>query len=135
MCTHDDMLVASHSEEQHYTHLRALFDRLNKHGVPTNASNCELEKPSVNVLGNIVSSSGVAPLLDNVTAIQGYAYSHSCWQMWQFFGLINFYRRFVLECAKAINFLTDLLWDLSVTSHSWRPRSRCSFPLRRASPK
>lgn len=68
----DNILVASHSSEQHSTHLRPLFNRLSRQEVTITASKCELGKPSVTFLEYNVSSSITAALLDKVAAFRDY---------------------------------------------------------------
>lgn len=98
----DDILLASHSEEQYSVHLCALLDRLSKQCVTIDASNYELGEPDFTFLRHIVSPAGIAPLLDNVTAIRDYSEPRSHRLSRQFLGLINFYLRFISNCAEII---------------------------------
>lgn len=83
-------------------------NRRSKHGVTINTSKCELRKPRVTFLGYTVSSSGMASLLDNVTAILGYPTPHAYRQSQQLVGLVDFYQRFISDCTEISTALIDL---------------------------
>lgn len=66
----DGFPVASHSEEQHRAHLRALFVGLRKYGATIAASKCKLGQPGMNLSKHIASFSDMAPLPDKIIAIR-----------------------------------------------------------------
>ena len=105
----DDILVASTTPEQHTAHLRALFERLCKHGVTINADKSEFGKSNISFLGHAISATGIRPLADKVQAIADYPEPSSFKQLRSFSGLVNFYRRFIPNCASLMQPLTDLL--------------------------
>nr|WP_239110335.1 reverse transcriptase family protein [Streptococcus dysgalactiae] len=105
----DDILVASSSPEDHMTHLRALFDRLVEHGVTINPAKCELGKSTIDFLGHTISEEGLRPKHDKVSAIRDFPAPTSYRQLRRFLGLVNFYRRFIPNCADLMRPLTDLL--------------------------
>ncbi|GFW05159.1 retrovirus-related Pol polyprotein from transposon opus [Trichonephila clavipes] len=61
----DDILVASETEE-HKTHLKVVFDRLQKHGLRVNISKLTL---GVTHLGYLITPEGSKPLPEKVDAI------------------------------------------------------------------
>ncbi|CAL9689823.1 unnamed protein product [Knipowitschia caucasica] len=65
----DDVLVASSSEEEHLTHLRVLFTRLDQHGLIINPAKCVFGVPSIKFLGHLITSEGAAPLPSKVDAV------------------------------------------------------------------
>ncbi|MBM6549273.1 reverse transcriptase domain-containing protein, partial [Streptococcus dysgalactiae] len=105
----DDILVASSSPEEHTTHLRALFDRLVEHGVTINPDKCELGRNTIDFLGHTISAEGIHPKSNKVSAIRDYPVPSTYRQLRQFAGLVNFYRRFIPQCAHKMQPLTDLL--------------------------
>lgn len=105
----DDILVASDTPEAHELHLRALFERLTLHGVTINAMKCSFGEPHVTFLGHIISHAGISPLPEKVAAIVDYPEPNSIKQLRRFDGLVNFYRRFIPNCATLMQPLTDLL--------------------------
>lgn len=105
----DDLLVASTSEEEHEKHLRLLFSRLQDYGVVINPKKCEFGAPELDFLGHHITSEGISPLTDKVSAIRDARTPTSLKSLRSFLGLVNFYRRFIPDCAKILTPLTDLL--------------------------
>ena len=66
----DDVLIASHSVDEHRTHLRILFERLEANGLHIQPTKCEFAVPKLTFLGHVVSDEGIAPLPDRVNAIK-----------------------------------------------------------------
>jgi hypothetical protein len=66
----DDILLFSRSLEEHEEHLRALFDRLQRYGIPINPAKCVFRAPDVGFFGYKVSAEGSQPLEQRVTHLQ-----------------------------------------------------------------
>nr|VZI00060.1 unnamed protein product [Spirometra erinaceieuropaei] len=92
----DDLLVASRNEEEHKEHPALVFDRLDKFGVVINPSKCVLGVPWLEFLGHHVDSEGLSPLPSKV-------------EQFRFLGMVNFYRRFIPNCAVLMLPLTNML--------------------------
>lgn len=105
----DDILIASATPEEHYSHLEQLFTRLNEHGIVINPNKSVFGVPTLEFLGHKVDCNGISPLADKVKAITEIAPPTSLRSLREFLGLINFYRRFIPHCAEIIQPLTDLL--------------------------
>ncbi|BHF72759.1 hypothetical protein SprV_0401583000 [Sparganum proliferum] len=105
----DDLLVASRNEEEHKEHLALVFDRLDKFGVVINPSKCVLGVPSSEFLGHQVDSEGLRPLLSKVDAVRNFPPPTSKRQLQRFFGMVNFYCRFLPNCADLMLPLTNVL--------------------------
>ena len=122
----DDVLVASSSPEEHFQHLRLIFDRLSHHGIIINAQKCVFGATSVKFLGHLVDSDGIHPLPSKVQAIADFPLPTSRKQLRTFLGLINFYHRFIPGCAKILEPLNSLL--TSSTEHlSWDETNTQAF--------
>ncbi|BHF84689.1 hypothetical protein SprV_0902784000 [Sparganum proliferum] len=105
----DDLLVASRNEEEHKEHLALVFDRLDKFGVVINPSKCVLGVPSLEFLGHQVDSEGLRPLPSKVDAVRNFPPPTTKRQLQRFLGLVNFYRRFLPNCADLMLPLTNML--------------------------
>ncbi|CAH8564643.1 unnamed protein product [Dicrocoelium dendriticum] len=105
----DDILIASSSDEEHLRHLDALFQRLTQHGVTVNPDKCELGQSSIDFLGHRISASGIEALPDKIQALKDYPAPSSFKQLRRFLGLVNYYRRFIPNCASIVQPMTDLL--------------------------
>jgi hypothetical protein len=65
-----DILVFSHSLEEHEQHLRTLFNQLQQYGIVINSSNCVFRASEITFLGYKVSAEGSRPLEDRVAHLQ-----------------------------------------------------------------
>ena len=60
-------------------------------------------------MGHHVNSDGISPLPDKVQSVQDFPPPQSLTKLREFLGLVNFYRRFIPDCAGHMSPLTDLL--------------------------
>ncbi|BHF75238.1 hypothetical protein SprV_0501833400 [Sparganum proliferum] len=105
----DDVLVASRDVEEHLQHLTLLFDRFQQFGVTLHPAKCILGATSLEFLGHLIDSNGIRPLPSKVAAIRDFPPPTSKRQLQRFLGMVNFYRRFLPNCADTILPLTSLL--------------------------
>nr|VZI13842.1 unnamed protein product [Spirometra erinaceieuropaei] len=105
----DDLFVASPNAEEHKEHLALVFDRLDQFGVAINPSKCVLGLPSLDFLCHHVDAQGLRPLSSKVEAIRDFPPPTSKRQLQRFLGMVNFYRRFLPNCADVMLPLTNLL--------------------------
>nr|VZI14111.1 unnamed protein product [Spirometra erinaceieuropaei] len=105
----DDLLVASSTTEEHMEHLTTVFDRLQQLGVVLNPSKCVFGVPSLEFLGHLVDSHGIRPLPSKVASIRNFPPPTSKRQLQRFLGMMNFYRRFLPNCADLMLPLTNML--------------------------
>ena len=54
----DDVIVFSHTEEEHLERMRVIFDRLREHGLKLKPSKCEVFRTEINYLAHHVSKKG-----------------------------------------------------------------------------
>ena len=111
----DDILVASTSPEEHLQHLRQVFARLEEHGLVINAAKSLFGVPELDFLGHHVDATGIRPLEAKVQAIQEFPCPTTQRKLREFIGLVNFYRRFIPQCATLLRPLDKLL------KHTKRP--------------
>ncbi|MES9975560.1 MAG: reverse transcriptase domain-containing protein, partial [Candidatus Thiodiazotropha sp.] len=105
----DDILIASSSREEHEQHLRALFTRLEAYGVTVNPEKCQFGQTKITFLGHELTALGITPISGKIEAIINYPAPVSFRQLRRFAGLVNFYRRFIPNCADVMQPLTDIL--------------------------
>ena len=111
----DDLLIASSSHEQHLQHLQLVLERLSDHGLLINVGKSVFGVPSLDFLGHRVDSNGIRPLEAKVEVIRNFQQPTTQRQLREFLGLINFYRRFIPNCATTMQPLHSLL------NHTKRP--------------
>ncbi|UYV80938.1 hypothetical protein LAZ67_19002227, partial [Cordylochernes scorpioides] len=68
----DDILVASKSEEEHESHLRAVFSRLDQYGLRINQAKTVLNVNNVEFLGYWITPEGIRPTESKVQTIVDY---------------------------------------------------------------
>lgn len=95
----DDLLVASTTEEEHRTHLRTIFQRLDEYGITINPAKCVFGQPSVKFLGYEVNKDGIQPPKEKVAAIVDYPKPQTIDELRRFLGMINFYRENIKNAA------------------------------------
>nr|VZI04584.1 unnamed protein product [Spirometra erinaceieuropaei] len=129
----DDLLVASSTTEEHMEHLATVFDRLQQFGVVLNPSKCVFGVPSLEFLGHLVDSQGIRPFPSKVAAIRDFPSPTSKRQLQRFLGMVNFYRRFLPNCADLMLPLTNMLsgpkGPLELTGEALTAFERIKNPL------
>ena len=86
----DDVLVASHNQEQHLDHLKAVFTRFQQFGIIINPQKCLLGVPELQFLGHQVNCDGISPLLEKVKVIRDYPPPTNQRQLRAFLGFNQF---------------------------------------------
>ena len=125
----DDLLIASPSEKAHHEHLSTVFKRLSQYGVQINVSKCEFGVSSLNFLGNTIDQSGITPMKEKCAAIASFPRPTSKKKLQEFLGMINYYHRFIPNCAILLHPLYNLLTKLSKanTEITWTDELNNSF--------
>ena len=123
----DDILIASTDPITHALHLRQVLSRLRDAGMVINPKKCELGKSSVDFLGHGVSSAGISPLPERVSAVQDFPVPKSRKDIQRFLGMINYYRRFLAGLASVILPLTDSLSGKESKFFIWTDEMNQSF--------
>ena len=125
----DDLLIASRNRAEHLQHLRLVFERLSQHGIVVNVQKCEFGVSSLNFLGHRVSKDGILPLPEKVEAISSFPTPTTQRKLKEYLGLINFYRRFLPNCAQMLLPLTALLSGKAKPNEplAWTPATETAF--------
>jgi hypothetical protein len=83
-CYLDDIIIASHSLEEHIEHLRQIFTILQENGLQINPAKCVFAAAAVEFLGHRVDQDGVRPLQRHVQAISDFPPPQDVKQLQQF---------------------------------------------------
>lgn len=105
----DDVVIFSHTREEHMQHLSEVLGRIHKAGLTLNPSKCEWARQETRYLGYQVGRGEVRPQLDKVEAIQNCPRPRTKKEVRAFLGLVGWYRRFVPQFATMAAPLTTLL--------------------------
>lgn len=125
----DDLLIASPTPSEHEEHLRAVFKRLSAHGIVVNVAKCQFGVAELNFLGHTISSAGIRPQPEKVKAVQEFPAPNTKRQLREFLGLVNFYRRFLPQCAETLHPLHRLLSNAESKAGTlmWSDETRKAF--------
>ena len=104
----DDVIVFSHTEEEHLERMRVIFDRLREHGLKLKPSKCEVFKTEINYLAHHVSKKGVQPSKKNLESIAQCPLLDTYTKVKSFIGLVGHYRHFIKGFARIVAPLYDL---------------------------
>ncbi len=105
----DDSRVGSPDRQTHLRHLEAFFSDLATSGLAINLEKCVFAIPSLEILGHTISATGAAPTADHDAEIENCPPPQYIKQLQRFHGMVNFYRRFLPNCAQVPKPLTYLL--------------------------
>ena len=125
----DDLLIASATPEEHQQHLRQVLTCLQEHGIIINPAKSVLGVSNLEFLGHHVDSTGTRPLDSKVDAIRNFPKPTTQRKLREFLGLVNFYHRFVPNCAATLVPLNSML-SSAQNSHApllWTPTADNTF--------
>ena len=105
----DDILVFSRTLEEHLRHLELVIKALSKEMFKLKFNKCKFAQLSVDYLGHTLSHNSVRPLIDRVEAIQNFPRPSNATAVRQFLGKLNYYHRYIEDCARKLAPLHKLL--------------------------
>lgn len=109
VCYMDDLLIATKTIEENIACLERVLEILVKNGLTINLEKCSFFKPQITFLGYDISEEGVRPSARKLDAISKFPTPKTVHQLRQFLGLINYFRKFIRNCAFLCKSLTSLL--------------------------
>jgi Tat protein secretion system quality control protein TatD with DNase activity len=105
----DDVLVYSHTREEHLQILRIILDRFRQANLKINPVKCAWLCTSVKYLGHVLDQDGIHPDPDKVEAIVNWPTPKSVRSLRAFIGTAGYYRRFIKNFAHIAKPLHHLL--------------------------
>ena len=91
----DDVLIASKSRQEHFVHLKQVFDLLQENGLAVNAKKCELGVDELDFLGHRVTAAGIMPMPERVQPIVEFPTPTRKDELQRFIGMMTYYSRFI----------------------------------------
>ena len=98
----DDILISSKNENEHMKHIEQVFKLLAQHGMIVNRSKCVFGVEQLTFLGHLITSEGILPLPERISAIRDIPSPKDRSELQRFLGLINFYHRFLPKIAQVL---------------------------------
>lgn len=105
----DDVLIASKNPNEHFEHLKQIFERLKEYGLTIKSEKCIFGVASLEFLSHTISKEGIKPTKERVEVIHKFPASTSVRQTQQFIGMVNYYHRFVPHLAELLTPIYDFL--------------------------
>ena len=105
----DDLLVTSPDHRTHKKHLKILFTSLGEYGIIIGPEICQFSTTELGFLGQHVSAAGISPLASAVDAIVIFVRPEKQRALRRYLGMINYYHRFIPNCAHKLTQLNQLL--------------------------
>jgi len=112
--------------------LDQILKRLHEFGLKVKSSKCVLFRTEIKFLGHLVSAAGVQPLPDKVSAINDWPTPRCIRDVRAFYGLIEYYRRFIEGFATLAEPLTRL--TRKGTKFIWSSEADEAFARPKAAP-
>ena len=119
----DDILEYSRTTEEHQHHLYHVLSTLENHQLFANGNKCHFGKSSVEYLGHIISSEGVAADNNKIQVMLNWP-PLSLTALSGFLGLTGYYHRFVANYGSIAVPLTELLKKYNF---HWGPQVETAF--------
>lgn len=105
----DDILVYSKTMDEHLEHLRIVMSLLRQNQLYAKLSKCSFACTSIDYLGHVISSDGVATDPDKTSAMEQWPLPKTVTELHAFLGLTGYYRKFVKNYGIIAKPLTTLL--------------------------
>lgn len=120
----DDILVYSSTLQEHQDHLKLVLDKLREHQLFAKESKCAFAQTTIEYLGHIISSAGVATNSTKTQAMQNWPVPTTTTELRGFMGLTGYYRKFVQHYGIIAKPLTQLL---TKKGFQWNDQAQQAF--------
>ena len=105
----DDIVVFSKDQAEHYKHLEVVLQLLREHELCANLAKCRFVQPELHFLGHIVGAQGLRVDPKKVSLVQDWPVPKDRTSLQKFWGLANYFRKFIMGWANLISALQTLL--------------------------
>ena len=121
----DDIFLCGKGWRELLDKLKVVLEALQAAGLTIKLSKCKFLMERVSFLGFEISAKGVEPGLGKVEAIRQFPTPTNAHRLRRFMGMISFFRRFIVGCAKRARPLSDLL--KANAEYKWSEEAQASF--------
>ncbi|KAF9762429.1 Retrovirus-related Pol polyprotein from transposon [Nosema granulosis] len=105
----DDIVVYSKNLEEHKEHIMNVLNKLKEAGISLNRKKCKFAQTEIKILGTVVSKDKIRPDPDKVKAIREFPMPLTIRELRSFLGIANYCREYIVDYAKMLKPLFDLL--------------------------
>nr|GEZ02445.1 putative reverse transcriptase domain-containing protein [Tanacetum cinerariifolium] len=123
----EDILIYSKSKQEHKEHLKLILKLLKKEQLYAKFSKCELWIPKVQFLGYVIDTQGIHMDPAKIESIKDWASPKTATEIRQFFGLADYYRRFIEGLSKIAKSMTKL--TQKKVKFDWGDKQEAAFQI------
>lgn len=105
----DDIIVCGKNTEEHLNRLGNVFKILDEANLKIKREKCDFFKRSITYLGHKIDGEGLHTTPEKISAIKNAPKPQNIKQLQSFLGLVNYYGKFIPNCADLLNPLYKLL--------------------------
>ena len=113
----DDIVIFSKSKAEHYKHLQIVLQLLRRHKLYANLGKCNFVQVELQFLGHIVGADGLRVDPKKVAIVQDWPAPRDRTALQKFWGLANYFRKFIIGWATLVAPLQLLLKQS--TAYAW----------------
>ena len=104
----DDILIMSHTLEDHINLVERVLNTLETSGIKINVKKCQFFQDKVDFLGHSIGRNGIAKSAKYLDVVRNFPRPQTISELRSFLGLINFQRKFVSDCSQIVKPLSRL---------------------------
>ena len=119
--------MRSPDHRTHKKHLKILFTCLAEYGIIIGPEKCQFGTTKLSFLGHHVRAAGISPIASAVDAIVNFVRPEKQRALRRYLGMINYYHRFILNCADKLTLLNQLLMAANEGHTRLSPKSNFDF--------
>ncbi|MCO5575528.1 hypothetical protein L7F22_029329 [Adiantum nelumboides] len=121
----DDIIVHSHTLEEHKKHLQSVFDELRANRLFVNGKKSEFFMKEIKYLGHIISKEGIRMDPEKLKVIDEWPEPCNVHELRSFLGMYSYYRRFIRDFSRIAGPLHDL--TKKKAKYVWTPKENTAF--------
>jgi hypothetical protein len=123
----DDVLAHTRNWRDHIETLREFFERVRRAHLTLKPKKCEIGYEKIDFLGHTIEDERIAPKKESVDKIVNMPKPKNKKQVRSFLGAVNYYRKFIPDCASIMQPLTDLTRKNAKTIITWNEELETTF--------
>ena len=104
----DDIIVLGQTFNEHLQNLAKIFHRLREANLKLQMKKCVFGKDTMKFLGHVISSADIATDPEKIATVAQWPVPLNKQELQQFLGFVNYYRRFIKDCASVAKPLYQL---------------------------
>ena len=105
----DDIFIYDQTSKKHWRHVREIFNKLRKYFLYVKLTKCKFMIIFVEFLKYIINNHDISINSNKIQTIVSWSEFDNLKKLQMFLSFVNFYRKFVVQYAKIIKFLFNLL--------------------------